>query len=65
MRTLEDYGNRALFGAYKKGYESGKAWKPRSACPYVDRRDIYRNSVTFSRAFIHAWVEGWEDGRKK
>ena len=56
------YSNRALIGAYRKGYKAALAGEP-CVCPYADkRRAEWRNSVTFSRAFRTAWFNGWEAG---
>ena len=46
--------------AYKKGIMAGAAGLSRELCPYDDRRDSYKNSVTFSRAFRNAWFAGWD-----
>lgn len=53
-----DYRNRALQGAFWKGWRARRDGEPITACPYQDKRD-YRGSVTFSRAFIRAWEYGW------
>jgi len=60
-------GNRALDGANKKGREARQEGKPKTSCPYRDKRGEYRGSVTFSRAFIGEWMDGWdfEDKRIK
>ena len=55
-----DYGNRALDGAFNKGKKARTEGKPIAACPYPDRR-TYHGNITFSRAFIRAWINGWKD----
>jgi len=52
-------------GAFRKGREARRRGEPKSACPYEDKRDSYKNSVTFSRSFILAWNEGWESGSEQ
>ena len=55
----------AFDGAYRKGREAFLACKPISACPYEDKRAPWHNMVTFSRGFIRAWEDGWNDELKK
>ena len=50
--------NKAFLAAMRKGYLAAFDGKPLNACPYFDHRTL-NGSVTFSRAFIHAWEEGW------
>lgn len=62
--------NRALYGAYRRGYDDAKKYQALplaerqpltgNECPYPDKR-TYRGSVTFSRSFRIAWFDGWED----
>ena len=52
-------GNRALAAAYRKGWKARLDGKPETAVPYADHRSD-SGSVTFSRAFRHAWQEGWD-----
>jgi len=54
---------RAFRGARKKGFEARRAGKPKVS-PYGDTRTD-RGSVTFSRAFHRAWIEGWETADKE
>lgn len=49
--------NRAIRGAFRKGWEAGVAGWPASACPYTDER-TRRNAITWSRSFIRAWHDG-------
>jgi hypothetical protein len=56
--------NRAFQGAYKKGFRAGEEGKPKSHNPYCDERTA-RGSVTYSRAFLKFWDEGWEDANGK
>jgi hypothetical protein len=51
--------NKALVGAIRKGIEAKAAGEPRSANPYEDIRKV-SGSLTWSRAFIRAWDDGWE-----
>jgi ribosome modulation factor len=44
----------------ERGYIAALAGKPRSACPYPDKRKP-NGKVTFSRAFRNAWLSGWDD----
>ena len=55
----------ALEGAERKGREAFLTGKPRSACPYKDKRQDYRNIVTWSRAFITAWHDGYDEAEKR
>jgi hypothetical protein len=52
--------NPALRGAYRKGCVAATAGEPLSACPYEDRRKA-SGRLTWSRAFISAWRDGWQD----
>ena len=51
-------------GLKKKGRQAFKDGLDRSACPYSDTR-THHGSVTFSRAFIRAWLRGWNAAAKK
>lgn len=53
--------NKALQGAYRKGYEAGKKGTPEDECPYQDKRK-YNGKITWSRAFRSAWFDGWKEG---
>jgi ribosome modulation factor len=58
------YGNRKSpqRGAFKKGYFAAQSGDERNTCPYHDwRTDNGRESVTFSRSFIRAWLNGWDN----
>lgn len=54
--------NRALQGAYRKGWSVFHTGVERSACPYVDRRKA-SGRLTWSRAFRTAWRDGWDFAR--
>lgn len=51
--------NTSLNTAYHKGVHAAQKLQG-STCPYVDHRTA-RGCVTFSRAFIRAWIAGYED----
>lgn len=53
----------AFDGAYLKGQKAFFAGEPCES-PYVDRRGDWHNMITFSRAFIRAWEDGWNDAEK-
>lgn len=53
--------NPALHGAYRKGLAAGEAGEPVTACPYRDQRKL-DGRLTWSRAFVRAWVDGWRIG---
>ena len=53
-----------LRSAWRKGFACALDGGSRSECPYEDRRNDLGH-VTFSRAYIHAWNEGFDDGRKQ
>lgn len=57
---LREYRNRALQGTYDKGRLAAKAGAPRLQ-PYTDKRTFHGRRVTFSRAFITAWLKGYDD----
>ena len=48
-----------LKAAFRKGASAFKNGIPRSGCPYGDSRTM-RGSVTWSRSFLRAWIDGWE-----
>lgn len=53
--------NNALDGARRKGREAHAAGTLRSRCPYGDfRGGRHGNIITWSRAFIRAWEDGWD-----
>lgn len=54
--------NRALQGAYRKGWNAQRQGDPPVA-PYKDRRN-YRGMITWSRSFITAWHDGYEAAEK-
>jgi ribosome modulation factor len=61
--------NRAIEGARGKGETARLRGWSRGACPYKDirnrdRRNGRLNHVTFSRAFIQAWRNGWDKADK-
>lgn len=56
--------NRALRGAYKKGAAAAEAGQPIEACPYRDKRKP-SGRLSWSRAFISAWHDGWNDWRQQ
>lgn len=58
-------GMSALDGAERKGREAFRAGKPRSACPYEDKRGHWHNMITWSRAFITAWNDGWDEAKRE
>lgn len=49
---------KALDTARAKGIDAAMSGKSESDCPYRDKR-TYRGRVTFSRAFMKAWLEGF------
>jgi len=48
----------AYDGAYRKGIKAFQDGLKESDCPYDDTR-THRGAVTFSRAFIKAWLTGY------
>jgi len=48
----------AYDGAYRKGAQAFKDGLKERNCPYEDHR-TYHGAVTFSRAFIKAWLTGY------
>lgn len=55
--------NRALQGAFRKGYLAFGAGEPMARCPYADRRK-WDGRLTWSRAFITAWQDGWSFAKR-
>jgi hypothetical protein len=55
--------NRALHGAYRKGWLAGSEGFS-NLSPYDDKRK-YDGRLTWSRAFVRAWSDGWEAGRRE
>ena len=49
--------NPAFEVAREKGRAAARSGKPEEACPYGDHR-THRGAVTFSRAYIRAWLDG-------
>jgi ribosome modulation factor len=52
--------NRAMVGAYRKGQAAAEAGESLESCPYADHRKT-GGQLTWSRAFIKAWEDGWRD----
>jgi hypothetical protein len=50
--------NAAIEAARAKGRQARLAGLPLSANPYEDHRTL-GGSVTFARAFLRAWNDGW------
>ena len=59
-----DQWSPAWRGAYRKGYEAGAAGVARENCPYDDKRK-WNGRLTWSRAFMSCWCDGWEAGREE
>lgn len=58
-----DSWNPAMRGAYLKGRRAWAEGLRIEACPYRDKRkDCGR--LTWSRAFIRAWEDGFNDGAR-
>ena len=54
-----------MLGAFKKGVRAHQAGEALAACPYDDKRKP-NGRLSWSRAFITAWTDGWhwsESGR--
>lgn len=51
-------------GAYRKGHAAGLDGLPAGACPYEDKRKA-SGRLTWSRAFIAAWHDGWQAGNEQ
>lgn len=54
--------NKAFQRAERDGYDAGLDGLPASCCPYQDTRKA-DGRLTFSRAFLRAWNEGWRRGK--
>ena len=52
--------NPSLNAAYNKGAYAAAQGMSSEHCPYADKR-TNRGNVTFSRAFIRAWMAGYKD----
>lgn len=52
--------NPALRGAYRKGQAARRDGRTFEACPYDDKRTP-SGQLSWSRAFIRAWQDGWQD----
>lgn len=52
--------NPAMRGAYMKGSRAAESGQPFDSCPYNDKRNE-DGRITWSRAFICAWQDGWRD----
>ena len=50
--------NPALRGVFRKGMLAFAEGAPLSACPYDDKRK-WCGRLTWSRAFIRCWEDGW------
>ena len=51
--------NRAMRGAFRKGYEAQQSGSGKDTCPYADKRKP-SGKLSWSRAFITSWHDGWE-----
>jgi hypothetical protein len=51
--------NKAIEGARVKGALARREGKPESANPYWADHRTHNGSVTFARAFMRAWLDGW------
>lgn len=56
--------NPAHWGAYRKGVQAFRAGQPVNDCPYADHRKG-GGQLTWSRSFIRAWEDGWQDARRE
>lgn len=56
--------NRAMRGAYLKGYRAFEAGDPEASCPYEDKRKE-SGRLTWSRAFQSAWSDGYRDAKNE
>lgn len=65
MKTPDNFSswNRAMRGAYARGYRDSMAGVPIHQCPYQDTRK-WDNRITWSRAFARAWEDGWQAARE-
>jgi ribosome modulation factor len=58
--------SKSFESAKRKGFLAGLQGKSIDECPYEDlRAGKYNNVVTWSRGFIRAWIDGWENGKKE
>lgn len=55
--------NKAHRGVFIKGIKAFRAGTSLDDCPYVDKRKA-SGSLTWSRAIIGCWRDGWRWGRK-
>lgn len=58
-----EHWNRAMRGAYLKGRSAFDAGAMLADCPYQDHRKP-SGKLSWSRAFIRAWQDGWRDAEK-
>lgn len=56
--------NRAMRGAYLKGYKAFEAGEPEASCPYEDKRKE-SGRLTWSRAFQATWFDGYRDAKNE
>lgn len=61
-RNFPDW-NPAMRGAYMKGARAFIAGESLGACPYGDHRKP-SGGLSWSRAFIRSWEDGWEDAKR-
>lgn len=59
-----DNWNRALRGAFMKGYRAFIEGEAITESPYEDKRKE-SGGLTWSRSFHSAWVEGWRWAHKE
>jgi hypothetical protein len=59
-----DNWNRALRGAFMKGYRAFLSGQAVTENPYVDKRKEC-GRLTWSRSFDAAWCDGWRWARKE
>ncbi|WP_369805313.1 Rmf/CrpP family protein [Acidithiobacillus ferriphilus] len=48
-----------MAGAFKKGADAHQNGQSITDCPYKDKRKE-DGRLTFSRAFVRAWHDGWQ-----
>jgi len=53
-----DQWNRALQGAYRKGWNAWVEQGSAAECPYEDKRKP-SGKLSWSRAFMNAWSDGY------
>ena len=51
--------NKALQGAFKRGFKAAQDHINPKECPYKDKRNS-PGKLTWSRAFISAWHDGYD-----